>query len=229
MLVGYIHVSEAEGEAALEQQRNAQASSLVRVVRSYEDRTIRRSDPRPQLDACVRGLSSGDILVVWKLGVLGRSLRDLVTLVHELTRRGVGLRVVSGRDLGLDTTAAQGWVMINCFAALAEVERDLNQDRARASLASGLTRGRTGGRPFKMTVAKLRRAQAALEEGTIRVSALCARLGISRQALYRYVDADGQLRPQGEKLLRQGRRSGARPSPTKRPALRITRPPEIPM
>ncbi|HET6344472.1 MAG TPA: FAD binding domain-containing protein, partial [Myxococcota bacterium] len=116
-----------------------------------------------------------------------------------------------------------------CFAALAEVERDLNQDRARASLASGLTRGRTGGRPFKMTVAKLRRAQAALEEGTIRVSALCARLGISRQALYRYVDADGQLRPQGEKLLRQGRRSGARPSPTKRPALRITRPPEIPM
>jgi DNA invertase Pin-like site-specific DNA recombinase len=216
MLVGYIHVSEAEGMAALEQQRNALASSFVPVARSYEDRTIRRSDPRPQLDECVRSLISGDILVVWKLGVLGRSLRHVVTLVHDLTRRGIGLRVLSNRDLGLDTTAVQGWVMVNCFAALAEVERDLNRDRARASLVSGLAHGRSGGRPFKMTAAKLRRVQAAMVQGGTTMSALAARLGISRQALYRYVDADGQLRTQGEKLLRQGRRSGPRPNPIKR-------------
>jgi len=87
------------------------------------------------------------------------------------------------------------------FAALAEFERELIVERTRAGLASARARGRNGGRPFKMTPAKLRLAQAAMGQPGTKVGELCAELGISRQTAYRHVDPKGALRPDGEKLL----------------------------
>ena len=91
--------------------------------------------------------------------------------------------------------------MFNFFAALAEFERELIVERTNAGLAAARARGRNGGRPFKMTAAKLRLAQAAMGKPETKISELCAELGVTRQTLYRHVAPTGELRPDGEKLL----------------------------
>jgi len=106
-------------------------------------------------------------------------------------------------------------LVFGIFAALAEFERELIIERTQAGLASARARGRNGGRPFKMTTAKLRLAQAAMGQKETKVSELCAELGVTRQTLYRHVDPKGALRPDGEKLLR-GRRGHA-PTPGSAP------------
>jgi DNA invertase Pin-like site-specific DNA recombinase len=99
------------------------------------------------------------------------------------------------------------------FAALAEFERALIVERTRAGLISARARGRNGGRPFKMTAAKLRLAQTAMGKTGTKVSELCTELGITRQTLYRHVDPNGMLRSDGKKLLgRRRTRSRAVPA-----------------
>ena len=96
--------------------------------------------------------------------------------------------------------------MFGFFAALAEFERELIVERTKAGLASARARGRNGGRPFKMTTAKLRLAQAAMGQPGTKVGELCVELGVSRQTLYRHMDPRGTLRTDGEKLLGRANR-----------------------
>jgi DNA invertase Pin-like site-specific DNA recombinase len=91
--------------------------------------------------------------------------------------------------------------MLSVFAALAEFERELIVERTKIGLVSARARGRHGGRPYKMTPAKLRYAQTAMGRRETGVGELCSELGITRQTLYRHVDPQGRLRPDGEKLL----------------------------
>jgi DNA invertase Pin-like site-specific DNA recombinase len=130
-----------------------------------------------------------------------RDLRHLVNTVHDLTKRGVGLRVLAGQGANIDTTTANGRLIFGIFAALAEFERELIVERTKAGLASARARGRNGGRKPKMTPAKLRLAQAAMGRPETKVSDLCVELGVTRQTLYRHVDANGGLRQDGLKLL----------------------------
>jgi DNA invertase Pin-like site-specific DNA recombinase len=136
-------------------------------------------------------------LVVWKLDRLGRDLRHLINTVHDLTGRGIGLKVLTGHGAAIDTTTAAGKLVFGIFAALAEFERELIAERTVAGLASARARGRKGGRPFKMTAAKLRLAMAAMGQSETK----CQELGITRQTLYRHISPKGELRPDGEKLL----------------------------
>ena len=121
--------------------------------------------------------------------------------MHELTTRGIGLKVLTGQGAAIDTTTAAGKLVFGIFAALAEFERELIAERTRAGLASARARGRHGGRPYKMTPAKLRLAMAAMGQPETHIGALCSELGVSRQTLYRHVDPKGGLRPDGQKLL----------------------------
>jgi DNA invertase Pin-like site-specific DNA recombinase len=206
VLIGYMRVSKADGSQALDLQRDALLGAGIPAGQLYEDHASGKQDDRPGLEACLKALRSGDTLVTWKLDRLGRDLRHLVNLVHDLTRRGVGLKVLAGQGANLDTTTANGRLIFGIFAALAEFERELIIERTRAGLASTRARGRNGGRPFKMTAAKLRLAQAAMGQPGTNVGELCAELGVTRQTLYRHVDPQGALRADGEKLLRQGGR-----------------------
>lgn len=167
----------------------------------YEDQASGKRDDRQGLVACVKALRAGDTLVVWKLDRLGRDLRHLVNLVHELAVRGVGLKVLTGQGAAIDTASAAGKLVFGIFAALAEFERDLIVERTQAGLAAARARGRNGGRPYKMTPAKLRLAMAAMGKPETKVGELCRELEITRQTLYRHVDPGGALRPDGEKLL----------------------------
>ena len=140
-------------------------------------------------------------MVVWKLDRLGRDLRHLVNLIHDLTERGIDLKVLTGQGGAIDTASAAGKLVFGIFAALAEFERDLIVERTKAGLAAARARGRNGGRPYKVTPAKLRLAMAAMGKPETKVGELCRELEITRQTLYRHVDPTGALRPDGEKLL----------------------------
>ena len=208
-LIGYARVSKADGSQVLDLQRDALLAAGVDADHIYEDRASGRRDDRPGLAACLKALRAGDTLVAWKLDRLGRDLRHLVNLVGDLTSRGVGLRVLAGEGASIDTTTANGRLVFAIFAGLAEFERELIAERTRAGLAAARARGRHGGRPYKMTPAKLRLAQAAMGQPETKVSALCAELGVTRQTLYRFVSPKGELRADGLKLL--GRKpNGAR-------------------
>ena len=208
--IGYMRVSKADGSQAVDLQRDALIAAGVDPAHLYEDHASGKKDNRPGLEACLKALRAGDTLVSWKLDRLGRDLRHLVNLVDELTKRGIGLRVLAGQGANIDTTTANGRLVFGIFAALAEFERELIVERTMAGLQAARARGRNGGRPFKMTNAKLRLAQAAMGQPETKVSELCAELGITRQTLYRHVDPKGALRPDGQKLLDQRGGVGAR-------------------
>ena len=204
-LIGYARVSKVDGSQVVDLQRDALAAAGVAPERVYEDQASGKRDSRPGLDACLKALRAGDTLVVWKLDRLGRDLRHLVNLVGDLTKRGVGLKVLAGEGASIDTTTANGRLVFAIFAGLAEFERELIVERTKAGLAAARARGRNGGRPFKMTTAKLRLAQAAMGKPETKVGELCRELGITRQTLYRFVGPHGELRRDGERLLGQGR------------------------
>jgi DNA invertase Pin-like site-specific DNA recombinase len=146
----------------------------------YEDCASGKREERPGLTACLKALREGDILAVWKLDRLGRDLRHLVNTVHDLTARGVGLKVLTGHGAAIDTTTAAGKLVFGILAALAEFERELISERTIAGLASARARGHSGGRPFKMTKAKLRLAMASMGKPDAKVSILCEELGVTR-------------------------------------------------
>jgi len=215
VLIGYMRVSKADGSQVLDLQRDALRAAGVASDRLYEDHASGRRDDRPGLEACLKSLRKGDTLIAWKLDRIGRDLRHLVNLVHDLTTRGVGLRVLAGEGAAIDTTTANGRLMFGFFAALAEFERELIVERTRAGLASARARGRNGGQPFKMTAAKLRLAQAAMGQPGTKVGDLCTELGVSRQTLYRHVSPKGVLRPDGLALLARRRTPPAsQPAPS---------------
>ncbi|WP_027992454.1 recombinase family protein [Sinorhizobium meliloti] len=199
-LIGYMRVSKADGSQILDLQKDALLQAGVGDQMIYEDFASGKKDDRSGLDACVKALRSGDTLVVWKLDRLGRDLRHLVTTVDDLSKRGVGFRVLSGQT-PIDTSSAQGKLMFGIFASLAEFERELIRERTIAGLASARARGRIGGRKATMTSAKIRLAQASMGKPEIVVADLCRELAISRQTLYRYVGPDGVLREDGKKAL----------------------------
>jgi DNA invertase Pin-like site-specific DNA recombinase len=201
-LIGYMRVSKADGSQVLDLQRDALLNAGVSERHLYSDTAHGRKDDRPGLAACLQALRGGDTLVIWKLDRLGRSLRHLVNTVHDLTSRGVGLRVLTGQGAAIDTTTPAGKLVFGIFASLAEFERDLVSERTRAGLASARARGRKGGRRPKMTPAKLRPAMAAMGKTETNVGALCRELGVTRSTLYRHVSPTGE--PRGSIQLLKG-------------------------
>ena len=200
-LIGYARVSKADGSQVHDLQRDALTKAGVKSAHIYEDNASGRRDDRPGLEACLKALRTGDTLVIWKLDRLGRNLRHLVNLVGDLTAREVGLKVLAGEGASIDTTTANGRLVFAIFAGLAEFERELIVERTMAGLQAARARGRHGGRPYKMTPAKLRLARAAMGQPETKVSELCAELGVTRQTLYRFVSPTGELREDGRRLL----------------------------
>lgn len=133
VLIGYMRVSKTDGSQVLDLQRDALLAAGVTAEHIYEDLASGRQDDRPGLAACSKALRKGDALVVWKLDRLGRDLRHLVNLMHDLTGRGIGLKVLAGEGAAIDTTTAAGKLVFGIFAALAEFERDLIVERTNPS------------------------------------------------------------------------------------------------
>jgi DNA invertase Pin-like site-specific DNA recombinase len=181
MLIGYARVSTAD--QSLDLQRDALRAAGVE--RLFTDVASGKRDDRPGLAEALTALQPGDVLIIWKLDRLGRSLRHLVEAVSRLQERGVGLRVLTG---GIDTTSATGRLVFGIFAALAEFERELIKERTMAGLASARTRGRIGGRRRKLTPAHLRYARTLLADPKASVTDVAAIFGVDRATLYRALE-----------------------------------------
>lgn len=201
MLIGYMRVSKADGSQVLDLQRDALIAAGVLPEHLYEDFAAGTKDEREGLNACLKSLRPQDTLVVWKLDRLGRNLKHLVNTVHDLNKREIGFKVLTGQGAQIDTSTSQGKLVFGIFAALAEFERDLIVERTHADLAAARARGRKGGARYKMTPAKLRLAIASMGTAQTHVGDLCRELGITRQTLYRHVSPKGELRDDGKKLL----------------------------
>ena len=201
MLIGYARVSKADGSQSLDLQHDALLAAGVEPGNIYEDRASGSRDDRPGLAACLRSLRAGDVLTVWKLDRLGRTLAHLVNTVTNLSDREIGLKVLTGKGAQIDTTTASGRMVFGIFATLAEFERELIRERTMAGLVAARARGRKGGRKFALTKTQVRLAQVAMAQRDVSVSDLCKELGIKRVTLYRYVGPTGELRKHGEKVL----------------------------
>src|SRR5207237_10659456 len=141
---------------------------------------------RPGLHAALEFARSGDTPLVWKLDRLARSRKQLIETVETLRVRGIGFRSLTE---ALDTTTAQGRLVVHMFGALAEFERSLIRERTQAGLAAARRAGRTGGRPPKLTDDDIEAAKAMLANPDIGVTQIAHRLGVSPATLYRYLPA----------------------------------------
>jgi len=141
---------------------------------------------RPGLDACLKELKKGDILLVWRLDRLGRSMPHLVGLVEQLQQRGIGFRSIC--DGAIDTTTASGELVFNIFSSLAQFERRLIQERTRAGLSAARARGHVGGRkPLRSDNPKVKMAKTMIKDKSMSIADICSSLRISRATLYRYI------------------------------------------
>lgn len=203
MLLGYARVSKADGSQVLDLQKDALVAAGVAPENIYEDLASGKKDVRVGLQAALKAARSSDCLVVYKLDRLGRDLRHLVNTVHDLEKRGIAFKVLSGQGAEIDTTTPAGKMIFGIFASLASYERELIRERTVCGLAAARARGRKGGRPFTMTPAKLRLAQAAMNHPETVIGDLCKELGVTRTTFYRHLAPDGSLREHGKKVLGQ--------------------------
>lgn len=177
--IGYARVSTASQHLATQTEALEQAG----CDRIFTDTASGATASRPGLDQALDYLRTGDTLTVWKLDRLGRSMKHMIELAHSLEERGINLRSLTD---GIDTSGAAGRFFFHVMAALAAMERDLMLERTRAGLEAARRKGRVGGRPRRMTDAKIQSAKALLAAGQSPAE-VAASLGVSRATLYRHI------------------------------------------
>lgn len=139
---------------------------------------------RPGLKKLKETLREGDVLVVWRLDRLGRTLKHLIEWINELEQQDIGFKSLQET---IDTTTSSGKLIFHIFAALAEFERNLIRERTRAGLEAARIRGRQGGRP-KILPANKRKLVAKLYAGKDHsIKEICQMMGISKPTLYKYI------------------------------------------
>ena len=183
MLVGYARVS------TIDQNLDLQRDALTRAgcQRLFEEKKLGKAGTRrPELEAALAYLRPDDVLVVWKLDRLGRSLVEMMRTIDSLRRDGVRFQSLTEH---FDSDTAHGRFALQMHGAMAEYFLDLNRERTMEGLKAALARGRKGGRPKKLSAADMAAARAMLKDPTIAVAKIAGRLGISRTAFYRYFPA----------------------------------------
>ncbi len=186
MLIGYMRVSSDSDRQTTDLQRDALLAAGVDERHLFQDKASGARDDRPGLAQVVAFLRPGDVLVVWKLDRLGRSLPHLIEIVTGLKAAGVGFRSLTEQ---MDTATPHGELLFHLFGALAQYERALTQERIKAGLAAARRRGRGGGRPRALDAERLEAVRAALGRGESK-AAVCRTFGIPRSTLY---DALGRV------------------------------------
>ena len=152
----------------------------------FVDKISGAKSERPGLTRCMESLQQDDVLIVWRLDRLGRSMTHLVSLIETLRSKSIGFRSLC--DGAIDTTTASGELIFNVFSSMAQFERRLIQERTQAGLASARARGRTGGRPgIKSDDSKVQAVKRMHLDKTLAINEICNVLKISRPTLYRYL------------------------------------------
>jgi len=177
MKYGYARVSTVDQNANL-QKDALQSAGCAKIV---TEQISGASAKRPKLDKILAALTQGDILAVWRLDRLGRSLPHLIEVVRDLDAKGAHFQSLTE---GIDTTTAQGRLTFHLMGALAEFERALVIERTQAGLQAARKRGVRIGRPKALDPAQIRHARKLIDGGE-RPTAVAATLGVDRSTLYR--------------------------------------------
>ncbi len=183
MKIGYARVSTKD--QSLDLQEDALRKAGCKTI--YGEYISGAKADRPKLNELMGQLRQGDVVMVWKLDRLGRSLRDLVSLMSTFQDMGVGFKSLQDN---IDTTTPMGKLNFHLFAALAEFERDIISERTKAGLAAARARGRKGGRPKGLSQKakdKARLAESLYKERERSIAEICDYLSISKPTLYRYL------------------------------------------
>lgn len=190
MQIGYARVSTEDQHLELQ----LDALKAVGCERLFTDRASGTRTHRPGLGDALSHAREGDVLVVWKLDRLGRSVKGLVDLVAELERRQVHFRSLTD---GIDTTTPAGRFFFHVMASLAQMERELIAERTQAGLVAARKVGRVGGRKRRMTDSKIAVARQLLEGGATPKN-VAHDLGVSVPTLYRWLPASARTSQDGE-------------------------------
>jgi len=184
MLIGYARVSTPEQDLTpqLDALRDAGCE------KTFTDKASGAKANRAGLAEALSHARAGDVLVVWKLDRLGRTMKGLVDLAAELVERGVGFRSLTD---GIDTVGTAGKLIFHILAAMAEMERDLIRERTTAALIVARREGRVGGRKTVMTPKRLEAARKLLASG-MTVREVAPAIGVSVPTLYRHFPASVQ-------------------------------------
>jgi DNA invertase Pin-like site-specific DNA recombinase len=179
MLIGYARVS--TDDQNLDLQLDAlKASGCAQL---FTDKVSGAAKTKDGLDGALLHAREGDVLVVWKLDRLGRTVKGLVELVEGLQARGVQFKSITD---SIDTSTTAGRFFFHVMAALAEMERELIRERTNAGLRAARARGRLGGRKPKMDASKAESAKHLLNSG-MPSAEVAKNLGVSRATLYRAI------------------------------------------
>lgn len=183
MKIGYARVSTKDQNLSLQ----LDALEKEGCEKIFQEKATGGNADRQELKKLLEHLREGDLVVIWKLDRLGRSLRDLVNLVTDIQAKGAGLKSLND---SIDTTTPQGKLTFHLFAALAEFEREIIRERTKAGLESARARGRKGGRPKGLTKDakdKAIIAQSLYSQKQMTVAEICKHLSIAKSTFYKYL------------------------------------------
>lgn len=179
-LIGYARVSTAE--QSLDLQINALTEAGVHPDNLHVEKVSGVSSMRHKLDACIMDARPGDTILVWRLDRFGRSMLDLLGKIEELNKRGVGFRTTQG---DIDTTTANGRLILHIYGALAEFERNLIIERTKAGVKAAKARGVKFGRERALTDEQIRNARAMLKAGQS-VRSVAKYYGVTTMTIYKW-------------------------------------------
>lgn len=174
-----MRVSSYSDRQTTDLQRDALLAAGVDPRHLFEDKASGAKDDRSGLIKALNFVQAGDILIVWKLDRLGRSLPHLLDIINQLRNKNVQFRSLTE---GMDTTTPSGELLFHLFGALAQYERSLTKERVVAGLEAANRRGKRGGRPLAITGEKLDAIVAALQGGMTK-AAICRNFGVKRSTL----------------------------------------------
>jgi len=180
MFIGYGRISTKDQNLSLQEDALKAAS----CEKFYFDVASGIKSKRPELDKLKEQLRKGDTLVVWRLDRLGRSAKDLVAWVNWLEGEGIGFKSLQEN---IDTTTPTGKLTFHIFASIAELERNLIQERTKEGLDAARARGRRGGRKKSLDDVKTKALKQLYEAKEHNVAKLCSMFDISKQTLYNYI------------------------------------------
>lgn len=183
MKIGYIRISTQD------QNYNLQEDALNKLgcEMIFKETVSGAKKERPQLKKLLEQIRKGDVIVVYKLDRLGRSLKHLLEIVEILNTKNVALQSLNDN---IDTTTPQGRLFFNISASFAEFEKDLIRERTKAGLVAARERGKKGGRRKGLSKEAQQKAIIAenyYNEGIKSVNEIATDLKISKMTLYKYL------------------------------------------
>lgn len=176
MKIGYARVSTEDQNLDLQSDALRQQG----CTEIFQEKITGTTKSRPVLNQAIKVLKAGDVLVVWKLDRLGRSLQDLIEILKLLERNGVGFHSISD---GIDTTSSCGRLLFHIIGAIAEFECNQISERTKAGLQAAKNRGTKLGRPSSVSDEQIALARSLSDD--LSLTDIAIRLNVGRTTLWR--------------------------------------------